>query len=471
MTGTRLGGWLLGDELGRGLLGTTFRATATADPSRTAAVKVLTHPAASTPEFLARFPGEMLPLKRLSHPNLATYYDFGVQANLAYYATEWVDGTDIGTLVKARKSGDEPGLGWKEVVLSVAAQAARALRHGHHRSILHRDLKPSNLILTADGTLKVTDFGVGKVLAVSPLTLPPDPFGSAGFLAPEHFTGKQLSRRSDLYALGGVLYLLLTGRPPYTAATTAEFLHKHCYVLPDRPIQFVPKLLPEFDDLVCALLSKDPGRRPASAVAVLDELNQIRGKTERKGERVTWPPEVGTETMPALADDAPGPADSDTWERPVPLLSRPSIVLPLFLAFAAVVLLLWFWPRPSAEELIAGARPLLKSDDPDDWDAAEDQYLTPLATRYPDQFADEVRAARVRVRDLKKLKRAVGDGKVVAFESDAERRYARGLALMQVGDTDAAKEEWRAVRAFAGVESAARWVALAEVALAEIEKK
>lgn len=471
MTGTRLGGWLLGDELGRGLLGTTFRATSTADPSRVAAVKVLTHPTASTPDFLARFPGEMLALRRLSHPNIAVFHDSGVQAGLAYYATELVDGTDVGTLVKARKNGDEPGLGWKEVVLSVAAQIARALRHAHHRSILHRDLKPSNLILTADGTVKITDFGVGKVLALSPLTLPPDPFGSAGFIAPEHFTGKPLSRRSDLYALGGVLYLLLTGRPPHTATTTAEFLHKHCYVLPDRPIQFVPKLLPEFDDIVCRLLSKDPSRRPASAAAVFDELDQVRGKAERKGERVAWPPEVGTETLPALPDHDPTPSEYHTWERPVPLLSRPSVVLPLFLAFVAVVLVVRFWPRPSADELIAGARPLLKSADPDDWDIAEEKYLTPLANRFPDQFAEEVRAARVRVRDLKKLKKTVGDGKKVVFECEAERRYMRGLALMQVGDTDAAKEEWKAAAAFAGVEPATRWVALAAAALAEVEKK
>ena len=468
MTGTRLGSWLLGVKLGRGPLGTTFRAVSTTYSTRTAAVKVLTHPTAATPEFLARFPGEMLALKRLTHPNIAELYDSGVHAGLAYYASELVPGTDVATLVKAGKKGDEPGLGWKETVLSVAAQTARALRHAHHRSILHRDLKPSNLILTPDGTLKVTDFGVAKVFGLSPLTLAPDAYGTAGYLAPEFFTGRPLTRKSDLYALGGLLYLLLTGRPPYTAATTAEFLHKHCYVLPDRPLQFVSKLLPEFDELVCVLLSKDPNRRPASAVAVLDELDQIRGKAERKGEKVTWPPDPGTATMPALGDVDPTAA-RDEWDRPLPLLSRPSVVLPLFAAFVLIVLTIWFWPRPSADELIAAARPLVASTDPDDWDTAEDKYLTPLASRYPDQFADEVKAARTRIRDLKRMQRAVGDGKKAAFESDAERRYARGLAFAQVGDLPAAKGEWEAVIA-AGPESA-RWVKLATAALAELEKK
>ncbi len=468
MTGTRVGGWILGTELGSGPLGTTYRAVAAADSTRTAAVKVLTHPTAAGPEFLARFPGEMLALKRLTHPNIAALYDSGVHAGLAYYASELVLGTDVGTLVKAGKKGDEPGLGWKETVLSVAAQTARALRHAHHRSILHRDLKPSNLILAPDGALKVTDFGVAKVFALSPLTLAPDAYGTAGFLAPEYFTGRPLTRKSDLYALGGLLYLLLTGRPPYTAATTAEFLHKHCYVLPDRPMQFVPKLLPEFDELVCTLLSKDPSRRPASAVAVLDELDQIRGKAERKGEKVTWPPDPGTETMPALGDAHPAAA-GDEWERPAPLLSRPSVVLPLFVAFAAIVLLVWFWPRPSADELISAARPLVTSNDPDDWDAAEDKYLAPLASRHPDQFADEVRAARTRIRDMRKLRKAVADGKKFTFESEPERRYARGVAFAQVGDFAAAKLEWVAV--LDGGANDARWISLAATALAELEKK
>jgi hypothetical protein len=353
--------------------------------------------------------------------------------------------------------------------LAAAAQAGRALRHAHHRSILHRDLKPSNLILTPDGKLKVTDFGVAKVFSLSPLTLAPDAYGTAGFLAPEYFTGRPLTRKSDLYALGGLIYLLLTGRPPYSATTTAEFLHKHCYVLPDRPIQFVPKLPPEFDELVCALLNKDPGRRPASAVAVLDELDQIRGKAERKGEKVTWPPDPGTETMPALGDVNPVAA-ADEWDRPLPLLSRPSVVLPLCVAFTAVVLLIWFWPRPSADELIEAARPLIASADPNDWDAAEDRYLTPLASRYPDQFADEVKVARDRIRDLKRLKRAVIDGRKITFESEAQRRYARGLAFAQVGDFPAAKTEWDAVVATGGAESA-RWIALATTALAELEQK
>lgn len=217
MIGTRIGNWILDAELGTGSLGTVYRAVnaepkSESDPA-VAAVKVLSHPLCADPAFQARFPAEMLALRRLTHPNIARFYDSGVHAGLPYYATEFVDGTDVASLLA--KAG--AGLAWPEHFFRIAIQAVRALKHAHHRSILHRELKPGNLILLADGSLKVTDFGVAKILNRAPLTLPAEAMGTAGYLAPEHFTGKPLTRRSDLYALGGVLYTVLTGRAPFAA--------------------------------------------------------------------------------------------------------------------------------------------------------------------------------------------------------------------------------------------------------------
>ena len=443
------------------------------------ALKMLRPELAENVEFRKMFFDEARIASRVRHPNVCGTFEMGEQSGVLYLAMEWLDGP---SLMRVLRPGDDETTDCDRIPVRpriaarIVADACAGLHAAHELvgddgrplGVVHRDVSPHNILITSDGVVKVTDFGVAKVFALSPLTLAPDAYGTAGFLAPEYFTGRPLTRKSDLYALGGLLYLLLTGRPPYTAATTAEFLHKHCYVLPDRPMQFVPKLLPEFDELVCTLLSKDPGRRPASAVAVLEELDQIRGKAERKGEKVTWPPDPGTETMPALGDVYPA-ASGDEWERPAPLLSRPSVVLPLFVAFAAIVMLIWFWPRPSAAELISAARPLVTSNDPDDWDAAEDKYLAPLASRHPDQFADEVRAARTRIRDMRKLKKAVADGKKFTFESEPERRYARGVAFAQVGDFGAAKVEWVAV--LDGGANDARWIALAATALAELEKK
>ena len=467
MTGARIGNWILGVELGRGSLGVTYRATAANDPTRLAAVKILGHELAHSPDFLKKFPGEMLTLQRLKHPNIAKFYDAGVHSGSAYYASEFVGGTDLEAGLRTLKRPDDAGLNWREIVLSVAVQAARALKHGHHRSILHRGLKPSNWIFTPEGVLKVTDFGVGKLFPSNPLTLAVEPLGTVAFSAPEFFTGKPLTRRSDLYALGGLLYTLLCGRPPFAATTAAEFMHKHCYVLPDRPIQFVNKLPHDFDELVCALLSKDPSRRPPTAASVLEILQHVRGKAERKGEKVIWPISEGSDTMPALPSSASGP-ERDEWERPRPLMSRPRVVIPLFCALVAVALLLLFWPRPTATELYTAAQPLVESDDPADWDKAWDDYLEPLSTKYPGEYAGEVRAAKAKLSDRRKLRRAIEEGAKVEFSCESERLYQRGLAFAQVGESDEAARTWMSVTSKPGEE---RWWKLAQVGLVELAER
>lgn len=475
MTGAKIGNWIVGQELGRGPHGIAYHAR-DADTGRPGVVKVLTHEATRTPEFLARFPAEMLFLQRLNHPNIAKFHDSGIHAGAAYYATEFVDGPDLGTLLrKPGRTADDPGLNWKDDLVRVAVQAARALKHGHHRSVLHRGLKPGNVLVAADGTVKLTDFGVGKVLNLPPLGADSgtDAWGPAGFAPPEVLAGKPFTKKSDLYALGCVLYAAATGRPPFAAGSAAEFLHKHCYTLPDRPANVCPKLPAELDDLILGLMSKDPGRRPPSAVALLEQFDQLRGKFERKGITVAWPPAAGDATGPTPALGAPGTAaNPHADDAPRPLLSRPAVVAPLFLAVVGVLVYgLFLRPGPDADELFAAAQPLLASDDVADWDRAWDDYLDPLGRRFPDRYADEIAAVRAKIADRKELKRAVETGAKTRFRSDAERAYARGLRLAQAGDLAAARRTWEAtVAAYSGVEADSRWAALAAAGLADLAK-
>ena len=471
MTGARIGTWVLGKEIGRGPVGVVYRAAA-AD-GRPAAVKLLTHPATRGPDFLHRFPAEMLALQRLNYPNIARYYDSGVAGGTAFYASELVDGPDLAALLKSRpRTPDRPGLGWRDDLFRFAVQITRGLKHGHHRSVLHRDLKPTNVLVAADGTVKLTDFGAAKVVALPPLALDPDPWGTVGFLAPEHFTGKPLTRRSDLYALGGVLWTVLGGRPPFTAGSAAEFLHKHCYTLPDRPANLCPKLPAEMDDLICTLLSKDPTRRPQSAVAVLDQLSQLRGKLERKGVVVAWPPDPGDGTgVEAALAESGGPVPSDAEAVGRPLMSRPWVVGGLLLGVLLASGYGLFRPRPSADELFAAAQPLLASNNPDDWDRAVDEYLDPLARRYPDWHADEVKRAQEKMSARRELRRLIGQGAKAKFETEAERWYVSGLRQAQAGDLAGTRRTWEQVtRGFTDAGPDGPWVALAAAGLAELAR-
>ena len=465
MIGARVGNWYVDAELGRGPGGVVYRARDYHDPDRTAAVKVLTGVSARDPGFLQRFPAEMLALQRLDHPNVARFFDCGTHGGVAFFACELVEGTDGGTLLEA---GRRP---WREV-LSVAVQAVRALKHGHNRNLLHRDLKPAHFILTRDGTLKLLGFGLARVV-------PPEldagrVLGSAAYLPPETTSGKAPTRRSDFYSLGGVLYTLLTGRPPFAAPTLVELTHKQCYALPERPGMLVRDLPPELDEFVCGLLEKNPGRRPASAQNLLDELERIRGKLERKGEKLDWPAKLVPDTaeMAALPASLAGPAKEVTDEPGRrPLLKRPAVVVPLFLLALLAVVLPFAWPRPSAEELWNAAAPLVESDNPTDWDRAWTDYLDPLERRYPERFQNEVAAAKARIRDRKELRRIVAEGAKLEPRSDAERGYLRGLRLAQAGDAAGAREAWRAVAtAFGPVESESRWVKLSQLGFAVLDQ-
>jgi hypothetical protein len=457
MTGARVGNWYLEAEIGRGALGLVYRARGYDDPERRAAVKVFTSAATQDPVFVQKFAAEMLPLQRLDHANIAKFYDSGTHGGLAFVACELVEGSDYRKLLEG---GRRP---WREV-LSVAVQTARALKHAHNRNVLHRDLKPAHLMVTADGTVKVLGFGLAKVV----------PAASSGeYTPPETASGKPLTRRSDFYSLGGVLYTLATGRLPFTAPTLVELMHKQCYTLPERPGMIVPDLPPELDEFICVLLDKHPARRPATAAGVLDELERIRGKLERKGERVEWPAKITPDTAesPALPALLGGAGEETPGPEPRPLMQRPVVVIPLFLLALAGLVLPFAWPSKSAQELYDAAQPLLASNNPDDWDTAIEKYLDPLSEKYPDQYAAEVAAAKTRVRDRKELRRAVADGVKVEARSPAERAYLRGRALAEAGDPDAARRTWQAlVAAFGPVSAESRWVELAKAGLVALTR-
>ncbi len=464
MKGTRLGKWLLDEPLGSALWGEVYQARSVLSGQQRAWVQVLPVPSGMTEPALT---AELLPLFRLDHAHLARYLDGGVQDGRCWVATEWLEGEDYAARV--RRLGAVP---WPEV-LAVAVQVLRGLKHAHNRNILHRTLQPAHIFRLPDGTVKLLYCGLAKLV-------PPNADATVqllrydSYLPPELANGKPYTRRGEFYALGGVLYTLLTGRPPFAASNPVELLHKHNYVLPERPGLIVSNLPPEVDEWLCRLLEKNPPRRPNNAVVLLGELEHLRARLERQGLALSWPPLLTPDTvespaLPAATASGSEAATDKPSVLPRPLLQRPWVVIPAFLLVVALLAYAFLRPRPSADELFAAARPLMNSPSPDDWQRAWEEYLEPLARRYPGQYEEEIAQWRRRWQAYNELKRVFRDGPPAA-SVEAERWFWRGLRLAQCGDYAEARRIWQSLTvAFADIDSARPWVDLARVGLATLE--
>jgi eukaryotic-like serine/threonine-protein kinase len=464
MIGERVGDWVIDSEGARDHKGRSYRAHAFDDPKKLATIKVLS--GGQSAEFHDLFRGRLLVLRKLSHPNLVAYVGGGVVHNDPYYVAEHVPGPDFQTLLR---EGKRPA--WQEV-LAIALQVVSALRHAHRRSVLHGDLKPANLIRAGDGQVKLAECGIARLFGPDVPWRGDNPLGSAAFVSPEQAAGKQATKRSDFYSLGCLLYALLTGRPPFTAANRGELMHKHCFVMPERPAHYVPEIPDELDAQVMKLLSKDPQARPGSGTLLLAEFERVWATLETRGKLSKRPALPPDDSLPA-----PEPEERPIERKkvavaespPRPVMSRPAVVIPLFLLCVGALVAGFYLSRTDPDDLYARAQPLMRSDDPADWEKAWNDYLEPLSREYPDKYADEIKAFRARTEPLAELRKAQAAGRAAKYTSEAERFYHEGVRLCQAGDFAAARRVWeRLVAAYAGIESEARWVELARVAAARL---
>ncbi|SEG75730.1 serine/threonine protein kinase [Thermomonospora echinospora] len=234
--------------------------------NRPVAVKLLRQEHVGDEHARARFRAEARYAAALQHGGIAQVYDYGEHDDRAYLVMELVPGESLSRIL-ARTGGLTP-----EATLDVVAQAARALQVAHTAGIIHRDVKPGNLMVTAEGTVKITDFGIARGLNVSTLTQTGMVMGTAHYVSPEQASGQPITFATDLYSLGVVAFECLTGRPPFDAEQPVAIALKHVREAP-------PELSAEVPDavraLVRALLAKDPQERPGDAQAVADEAYMI----------------------------------------------------------------------------------------------------------------------------------------------------------------------------------------------------
>ncbi|MEW2622140.1 protein kinase [Streptomyces sp. NPDC048106] len=255
------GRYRLRDTIGRGAMGEVWQAF-DETLGRPVAVKLLL-PHDSDPTASSRFRLEAQTAGRLSHPNVVGVLDFGEHDDRLFLVMELVDGGSLAGLLTA--SGPLP----VERVAHIAAQAAVGLATAHRQGIVHRDIKPANLLLGADGTLKIGDFGIARFLddPGAALTATGQIVGTSLYLAPERALGRAAGPASDVYSLGCVLYQLLSGRPPFQADSALAVLHQHLDATPAplRPLR--PDLPPAFESYLLGLLAKEPEGRPTAEEA------------------------------------------------------------------------------------------------------------------------------------------------------------------------------------------------------------
>ncbi len=406
MIGQKLGSFRIEAELGSGAMGVVYRGVREGN-NRQAAIKIIAAEQMGKGKAFERFLREATILEQFKHPNIVRYLARGKSGGTYYYAMEYVSGPTLDRVLAQRET-----LPWREVV-GLGIQLCDALQYAHEHGVVHRDLKPSNLMLTEQGQLKLTDFGIAKDLDATALTGTGRTLGTAAYMAPEQIRGTpEISHKTDLYALGAVFYQMLVGAAPFTGATAIVLMHAHINEAAPRPgarVEEIPKAL---DDLVVNLMAKAPTDRPWDAAAVGLVLRDLRDRDARKEPiPMVWAAAGTAASMPTRAEildpslAGPRPARKKSGKRARAARGRLEVAgLVAALAAIAGVIAYLVWPAGEGY-LHRHAANLMASADPLDWIRAREDYIDPLDRRFPRHlFKAETEAWRDRI-DLRETSR------------------------------------------------------------------
>lgn len=290
---------------------------------RRVAVKLLRTGDATDTE---RFRLEAQTAGRLNHPHVVSVFDFGSDRGQLYLVMECIDGWSLAQERSMR------GVLPSQEAAALAAQVAAGLSAAHQQGVIHRDIKPANIMLTADRTAKITDFGIARFTDEVDrcLTATGKIVGTADYLAPERALGRPAHPAADLYSLGCVLYQLLTGRPPFQGATSLAVVQQHVDATPVPPVRLRPDIPQPLSDYVLRLLAKDPTQRPSAEEAAdrLGSLARRPSPARPAGTHATQAP-VAAASLPLR------PTSPAAHSRP---RSRGVLASKAFLGGAAVVL-------------------------------------------------------------------------------------------------------------------------------------
>lgn len=271
-TGSIIGGFQLEKELGRGGMGVVYKAHELS-LNRMVALKILSERLSGDEEFIKRFKREAKVVAALTHPHIVNILSYGEENGLYYFAMEYVKGTDLGQILKEKKSIP------LEEALPIALQIADALEEAAAKGVVHRDLKPSNIMIDSVGRIKITDYGIACFQdADAKLTQTGLYMGTPEYSSPEQASGAKLDIRSDLYSLGALLYKMLSGEPPVTGESPLAVVAK-IITEPSRPIATVNPSLPRaVCELIDKMTAKDINQRFQTPGEVMDAIVSCMGQ-------------------------------------------------------------------------------------------------------------------------------------------------------------------------------------------------
>jgi serine/threonine-protein kinase len=443
MAERQLGPFVINEKLGGGGMGVVYRAQYT-KTGQIVALKLLPDELSENPRLVARFERELEILKKLKHPNIVPCYGGGKLGNQRFFAMELVTGGSLAGMLKKRGK-----LPWEEVI-RLGLQICSALEHAHEQGIIHRDLKPANLLIGKDGKLKLADFGIARDLDATGLTATGRTVGTFAYMAPEQVKGEPpVSQKTDLYALGCVLFELLTGKPPFDAPSAPELMFQHIQKKPPRVASVALDCPVWLDALVAHLLEKEPENRPRDALAVSQALREVEEKVALQASVSTLavnrsPTAINVTAETELArklltpkkkkKKATGPFWSQTW------------FMSLCLAGLLGLIAIPFIPA-SEDKLFEKARVLMESEEPAYWRQAYEYELAELQSRFPNgKYQDQVQAyvdkfEMHRAEEQLKYRTRFGQEP----KNEAERLYALAKRYQNFGDVVAAEEKYKSL--------------------------
>jgi serine/threonine protein kinase len=304
MEAPQLGRYEIVAELGRGAMGIVYKAR---DPElgRTVAIKTVNMALGGGDEvenYQKRFTQEARAAGGLNHPAIVTIYDIGRTDDIAYMAMEFIEGTELRTLLQ-----EGPRLTIPQAV-SVAAQVADGLAYAHARGIVHRDIKPANIMVLEDGSVKITDFGIARMRISQELTQTGTMLGSPKYMSPEQALGRRATHQSDIFSLGVVLYEMLAGAAPFAGDSVGALMYQIAHIAPPAPSVLNPEVPELLDYVVSKALAKPPESRYNSAEDLARDLRQLTVGQSGASDRVPVPRRatgaLSTSSQPSLLDTA-----------------------------------------------------------------------------------------------------------------------------------------------------------------------